>query len=58
MTKLLVDGIRIPVKYGDGEALAAAEKRLVRAGVPFERGTLHVYKRSVDARRRDNISFV
>ena len=25
MTKLLVDGIRIPVKYGDGEALAAVQ---------------------------------
>lgn len=58
MTQLIIDGIRIPINSGDGEALSAAEKKLRSAGVPFEKGTLHIYKRSVDARHKDRISFV
>ena len=58
MTQLIIDGIRIPIDRGEDEALSAAEKKLRSAGVPFEKGTLHIYKRSVDARRKDSIHFV
>lgn len=58
MTKITVSNIRISVSGEDGDALLAAERRLRAAGVPFDKGTLHVYKKSVDARRKDKISFV
>ena len=58
MTKITVNNIRISASGEDGDAIRIAEKRLVQAGVSFEGGTLHVYKKSVDARHRDNISFV
>lgn len=58
MTRITVSNIRISVSGEDGDALLAAEKRLAIAKVPFDKGTLHVYKKSVDARRKDKISFV
>ncbi len=58
MTKITVTNIRIPASGEDGDALLAAEKRLCAAGVTYEKNSLHIYKKSVDARRRDRISFV
>ncbi len=56
--KVIIDNIRIPVSGGDGDIISAAEKRLKAAGISFEKSSLHIHKKSVDARRRDKISFV
>ena len=56
--RVIIDNIRIPVSCGDGDILSLAEKRLKKAGVSFDKDSLRVHKKSVDARRRGNISFV
>lgn len=56
--KIIIDNIRIPVSCGDGDIISLAEKRLKAAGVSFVENSLHIHKKSVDARRRSNISFV
>lgn len=56
--KILVDNIKVSVSACDKEVIAEAEKRLKKANVSFEPGSLNIHKKSVDARKRDNITFV
>ena len=56
--KVIIDNIRIPVSCGDGDILSLAEKKLRAAGVSYDAESLHIHKKSVDARKRNNISFV
>lgn len=56
--KLIINGLRFPIDSTDGDIIAQAKKKLDAADVAYESGTLHIHKRSVDARRKDNITFV
>ncbi len=56
-TKFLIGGIRVSVDADDGTILNKAKEKMKRAG--FTTSTLHfrLYKKSIDARRRDDIRF-
>lgn len=56
--RILVDGIRLPISADDRDAVSVALKKLKKSGIPFTENTLHIHKKSVDARRKQNISFV
>ncbi len=54
--KLLLHNIKAPLGDPEGSALASARKKLLSAGIrPL---TLHLAKRSVDARRKEEICYV
>ena len=57
-SEVLVEGISVPVGTPEGEVLAKAEQRMKRGGISV--GSLHfrLYKRSVDARKREDIRLV
>lgn len=56
--ELLVNNIRIPISSPDAEAFAVAERRLRDVGC-FDRPTkMKMHKKSIDARRKNAISFV
>ena len=54
----IIEGISVPVGVPESEVIGKAEKKMKRAGIPI--GSLHfrLYKKSVDARRRDDIRLV
>ncbi len=54
----IIEGISVPVGVPESEVIGKAEKKVKRAGIPI--GSLHfrLYKKSVDARRRDDIRLV
>ena len=56
-TRFLLGGIRVGVDACEGEILEKARKKMKRAGIST--ATLHfqLYKKSVDARRKDDIRF-
>ena len=58
MRYLLVSDIKLPYTENEGEAILQAAGRLKRAGLSLRDAELCVYKRSLDARGRENISFV
>ncbi len=53
-----LDNIRIPISADDGRILDIARKKLSSAKVSFDKNTLHIHKKSIDARKRNNITFV
>ncbi|MBQ9761009.1 MAG: hypothetical protein IJW16_06645 [Clostridia bacterium] len=57
-TEFLIGGISVSVLADDGDVIKKAKDKMKRAGV--SPSTLHfrLYKRSVDARRRDDVRFV
>lgn len=54
----LVPSLSLPIDRSAEEAYAAAARQLRRAGVTPSHAAYRVYRRSVDARKRDSISFV
>ncbi len=58
MTKILLNNIKIPFEADDGEIFAAAERRIAKAGLNSSDFAFRLYKRSIDARKRDTILFV
>ena len=56
--RVFVDSIKVPVSACDEEIIAEAAKRLKKAGVNYNSSSLNIHKKSVDARKRNNISFV
>lgn len=56
MTEYIISGISLPLDSSADEAVAAAAKKLRRAGVKAEK--LSLYRRSVDARDRRDIKLV
>ena len=56
--KVIIDNIRIPVSCGDGDIISFAKKKLKQAGIEYDECSLYVHKKSVDARKRNDISFV
>ncbi|MBQ9116145.1 MAG: hypothetical protein IJY04_03890 [Clostridia bacterium] len=58
MPYILIKDIRLPIKEGDGEAIQQAKNRLEGViGNAHIRG-FEIHKRSIDARRRGNITVV
>lgn len=56
MTEYIISGISLPLDAPAEEAIAAAAKKLRRAGIPAR--TLSLYRRSVDARDKRDIRLV
>ena len=54
----LVPSITLPIAAPPEEALAAAARQLKHAGGAAEHVQYHIYRRSVDARKREDIRFV
>ncbi len=56
----ILEGISVPVGTPVDEVLARAERKMKRAGMVSVSGSLHfrLYKKSVDARRREDIRLV
>ncbi len=57
-TKYIIDGISAGLDATDADLVAVARKRLSVAGIPSANYDIDVYKRSIDARHRDNIRIV
>lgn len=55
---LLVSGIQVPLDTLEGDVCLLAQKRLSREGIRVRGASSHVFRRSVDARKRDNVQFV
>ena len=56
MTKYILGGISVPPGTGKDEVIAAAAKKLRRAGIPASRPA--IWRRSVDARKQNDIRIV
>lgn len=56
--RYLLSGISVPLEADDSEALKQAANRMKRMGVSPRSLHFRLYKRSVDARRRDRIQLV
>ncbi len=56
--RIVVDGIRLPITANDSEAIAVALRKLKKSGIAFNANTLNIHKKSVDARKKQNITFV
>lgn len=55
---VVFNNIKLPISASIQEALSVAKKRALRLGISGEAKSYTVYKRSIDARRKDNILFV
>ena len=55
---IIVNNIKLPVNASVEEAFSVAKSRLSRIGITVSYRHLSIYRRSIDARRRDNILFV
>jgi hypothetical protein len=58
MKTLLVNNISLPLDYVGGDAFHEAKKRLRAMHILPSDATFRLYRRSVDARRRDRVHFV
>ena len=54
----IVNNIKLPINASFKEAFSVALKKLSRAGVRATNADCKIYRRSVDARQKSNISFV
>ncbi len=57
-TAILIDDLKFPVSADDGEILGKAERILKKNGIPYVAESLRLRRKSVDARKKDNIVFV
>ncbi len=57
-TSLLVNNIKLPVSASFKEAFSVAKKRLTRLGISTRDAELSIFRRSIDARKKDKIMFV
>ena len=55
---LIVSGIRLPLDALEGDVYFRAKKELARLGILSDGARFHIYRRSVDARRKDDVRFV
>ena len=55
---LIVNNIKLPIDASFEEAFSVAGRRLARCGINTREAVFSVYRRSTDARRRDDIKFV
>lgn len=57
-TEVIVSSVRIPLDGGDGDAIEKAKRKLSRIPGVDNVTDLSVYKKSVDARKKNNITLV
>ncbi len=55
---VIVGNIKMPINASYTEAFSVAEKRLSALGMKFSRHAMKIYRRSIDARKKDSIIFV
>ena len=55
---LLVSNVKLPVNASEQEAFSVALEKLRKSGYAFREHTCRIYRRSVDARRRNELHFV
>ena len=55
---VIVNNIKLPVNASYIEAFSVARSKLLKVGISLSDVKLSVYRRSVDARRKDDIAFV
>lgn len=58
MPDILIKDIRLPIGEGEGRAIREAQKKLRGIGGFGDAGCFEIYKKSIDARHRDNITVV
>ena len=58
LTTYIVNDISLPIDASTEEAFSVSRKRLATASLFASDAVFSVYRRSIDARRRDNIKFV
>lgn len=58
MQKYIIDGISVPFDKNDSEIKSYAEAYIRRMGIPCSDYELEIYKKSIDARHRDDIKIV
>lgn len=58
VVQLLIGGVRASVDSAEQEILNKAKDKMKRAGIPTSTLHFRLYKKSVDARRREDIRFV
>ncbi len=58
--RAVIEGISVPLGTAEADVLRQAEKKMKRTGVSATAGSLHfrLYKKSVDARKREDIRLV
>ncbi len=56
--KYILEGVKADIDLSDGEILALARKKLRSVGVDSSSFDISLYKKSIDARKRDSIKFV
>ncbi|MBQ4067431.1 MAG: hypothetical protein IJD22_07300 [Clostridia bacterium] len=57
-SRIVINNIRLPITCDDNEAVLAAEKILKGSRISYVKSSLHIHKRSVDARKKSSITFV
>ncbi len=57
-TKIIVNSIKLPISASFKEAFSVAIKRLSKAGIKICEDDLKIYRRSVDARNKNDIKYV
>ena len=56
--KYILDGVKADIELSDGEIIDLAKKKLRLAGIDGGSYDISLYKKSIDARKRDEIKFV
>ena len=54
----LIEGVSVPVGATEADVLSRALQKLKKSGLPYKGATLRLYKKSVDARKREEIRLV
>ena len=54
----LIEGVSVPVGATESDVLSRALQKLKKSGLPHKGATLRLYKKSVDARKREEIRLV
>ena len=54
----VIEGISVPVGASEADVLQKASQKLKKSGLPSKGVTLRLYKKSVDARKREEIRLV
>ena len=54
----IIEGVSVPVGASEADVLQKASQKLKKSGIPHKGATLRLYKKSVDARKREEIRLV
>ena len=54
----IIEGVSVPVGASEADVLQKASQKLKKSGIPHKGVTLRLYKKSVDARKREEIRLV